>query len=286
LLRRARLISDPYGEQYRPPVSASILTEDMGDADTSVSSRANGYSPSATRELISALDTAIMFTVRSRATELRPPGALAHILIGDITQQVTLSLPAVARDAEKEDQVDQRKDITATAKGAGIAGFGSLMGVVLRYITNIAMTHMVSPALFGAFGEVYTVVYLLGGLANLGFGGVVTYLLPAYRVKNERDLASGLVRFSTRITLIAGFLVGALLFAFSAVIARVVYHVPSYELILQELAPLIPLIAVIQIFIGGLQAFKEIKWKVCIELGLPVITLIALVIFYLLGWRL
>lgn len=276
LLSRTRLNSDPYVERHRPPVSASILTEDIGNADTS---------PFATRDLISALDTAIMVSVRPRAIELQRPDVLAHTLIGDITQRVTLTLPAVTRDAEQEDQADQRKDITATAKGAGIAGFGNLIGVALRYVTNIAMTHMVSPAIYGAFGEVYTAVYLLGGLANLGFGGILTYLLPTYRVKNERDLVSGLMNFSTWITFIIGCLLGVLLFAFAAVIARVFYHAPSYELILKELVPLIPLIAVMQVFTGGLQALKEIKWKVCIELGLSLIPLIALVIFYLLGWR-
>jgi O-antigen/teichoic acid export membrane protein len=285
-LRRARLVSDPYLEQRRPSVSAPVLTEDMVDADTSVSSIPGDSLLPATRELISALDTAIMFAVRPRAIELRPPGALAHTLIEDITQRSTLTLPAVARDTEKADQADQRKGITATAKGAGIAGFGSLMGIALRYVTNIAMTHMVSPAIYGAFGEIYAAVSLLGGLANLGFVGTVTYLLPAYRVKGERDLASGLVRFSTRITLISGFLFGALLFAFAPVIARVFYHTPSYELILRELAPLISLGPITFIYLGGLQAFKEIKWKVSIELGLSLIPLIALVIFYLLGWRL
>ena len=310
LLRRTRLISDPYVEQHRPPVSASILTEDMGDADTPVSLRADASPPPATRDLISALDTtsycntspvaitpatrdlisaldtAVMFAVRPGAIEPRRPNVLAHALIEDIAQRSTLTLPAVARDAEQEDQIDQRKDITATAKGAGIAGFGSLMGTALRFVTNIAMTHMVSPAIYGAFGEIYAAVSLLGGLANLGFVGTMTYLLPAYRVKGERDLASGLVRFSTRITLISGFLFGALLFAFAPVIARVFYHAPSYELILRELAPLMPLGPITFIYIGGLQAFKEIKWKVYIELGLSLIPLIALVIFYLLGWRL
>jgi O-antigen/teichoic acid export membrane protein len=283
--RGAKLISDSYVGQRRPPASASILTEELGDANSSVSLIPGNSSRPATRELISALDTAIMAAVQSRAIKLRPTDVLAHTFIEDITQRVTLTLPAVARDAEQEDQIDQR-DITATAKGAGMAGLGNLMAVALRYVTNIVMAHMVSPASYGAFGEVYAVVYLLGGLANLGFGEIETHLLPAYRVKDEQGLVSGLVRFSTRITLFAGLLLGALLFAFAAMIARVFYHAPSYELILKELAPMIPLIAVIQVFVGGLQAFKEIKWKVCIELGLPFITLIALVIFYLLGWRL
>jgi len=65
-----------------------------------------------------------MFAVRPGAIEPRRPNVLAHALIEDIAQRSTLTLPAVARDAEQEDQIDQRKDITATAKGAGIAGFG------------------------------------------------------------------------------------------------------------------------------------------------------------------
>src|SRR5439155_9403608 len=111
--KRARLISAPCVEQRRPPVSASIRTEDLGDADTSVYSRANGYSPSATRELISALDTAIMVAILPQAIELRQPAVAAHTLIEDIAQRSTLTLPAVTRDIEQEDQVDQ-KDITAT----------------------------------------------------------------------------------------------------------------------------------------------------------------------------
>jgi O-antigen/teichoic acid export membrane protein len=282
--KRVRLISDHYVEQHRPPVSASILTEDMGDVDTSVSSIPDDSSLPATRGLISALDTAIMFTVRPQVIELQRPDVFAHTLIEDIAQRSTLTLPTVTRDAGQEDQVDQHKDITATAKGAGLAGFVNLIVVALRYVTNITMTHMVSPAIYGAFSEVSTAVNLLGGLANLGFSGTQTYLLPAYRVKDERGLASGLLRFSTRITLIAGLLLGVLLFAFAPVIARGFYHAPSYELILRELAPLIPLIAVLLVFFSGLQAFKEIKWKVYVEICLPLTTLIALVIFYLLGW--
>jgi O-antigen/teichoic acid export membrane protein len=285
-LRRVRLISAPYEDQRRPPVSASILPEDMGDADTALSSIPDDSSPSVTRELISALDTAIMIAVRPRGVELRQPGVLAHSFIEDITQPVTLTLPAVARNAEQEDQVAQGKDITATASGAGIAGFANLLNRALIYVTNIAMAHMVSPAIYGAFGEIYTAVFLLGGLANLGFSGMLICLLPGYRVKDERDLAGGLASFATWITLISGLLIGVLFFASAAFIARVFYHDPSYGLPLQELALLIPLLALQQFFCSGLQALKEVKWKVSIDqLGQPLITLIALVIFYLLGWR-
>jgi O-antigen/teichoic acid export membrane protein len=286
LLRRARLNSDSHIKQHRYPVLAGIVAEDTEFAETPVSSISSDSSQSARREWISAFDTAIMAVIRPQAVELRQQDMLAHTLIEDITQQVTLILPVIARDTEKEEQLNQHRDITATARGAGIAGFANLMYNALRYVMNVAMTHIVSPGIFGVFGEVITVVSLLGVLANLGFDRLLIYLLPTYRVKHDRDLANGLVRFSIRISLIAGFLLGALLFAFAPVIARAYYHAPSDELILRELALLIPLIALGGVFSAGLQALKEIEWKVYVQLSLSLITLIALVIFFLLGWGL
>ena len=286
LLRRARLISDSSVKQHRFPVSAEIVAEDTEYADSPVSSISGDSSLSARREWISALDTAIMAAVRPQAIELKQRDVLAHTLIEDIAQQVTLTFPAVARNAEREDHVNQREDITATASGAGIAGLGNLMSAALRYATNIAMTHMVSPTIYGTFGEVYTAATLLGWVAHSGSSGILTYLLPGYRVKGERDLAGGLVSFATWITLILGFLIAVLFFASAPIIGQVFYHDPSYMLPLQEVALLIPLLALQHFFCSGLQVFKKVKWRVSLDqVGLPLITLIALVIFYLLGWR-
>ena len=206
--------------------------------------------------------------------------------IEDITKQTTLILPAVTWITEKEERSDQHKDITTTAGGAAIAGLGDLSYGVLRYATNVAMTHMVSPSVYGIFGEVYTAALILGWIAKLGFDGVLVRLLPAHRVKDERNLAGGLIRSATWIILTSGLVIGAAFFAFAAIIARQVYHDPSYGLPLQEVALLIPLMALQVVFSCGLLAFKEIKWKVYVDrLSQPVITLIALAIFYLLGWR-
>lgn len=286
LLRRAWLNADSDIKQHGLPLSAEMAAENTEYVGMPVSALCDDSPQSARREWISAFDTTIMAVIRVQAIEQQQRDMLAHTLIEDITQQATLILPVVARDTKKEDQVNQHKDISATARGAGIAGFANLMHNALRYVMNVAMTHMVSPNIFGVFGEVITAVSLLGVLANLGFDRLLIYLLPTYRVKHERELFSGLVRLSIRISLIAGFLLGALLFAFAPLIARGYYHTPSDELILRELALLLPLIALGGAYSAGLQALKEIEWKVYVQLSLSVITLIALVIFYLLGWGL
>lgn len=307
LLKRTRLISCSDVErekEERLPVPASLPREYLAVVDTTSSNAfsaplaerderpecsSNGpdnFFSSLTEEQIARLDTAIMVTVRPRESGPGYTTLLVDTLIEDITQQATQSLPKVTQVTENTKQLERSKDITAIAGGAAIAGVGDLSYGLLRFVTNVAMTHMVSPAAYGIFGEVYTATLILGWVTKLGFDGVLVRLLPAYRVKDERGLAVGLVRFATWSTLLSGLLASALFFAFAAVIARFVYHDPSYRQPLLEVAPLIPLMAAQVVLACGLQAFKEIKWKVYMDrFSQPLITLIAMVVFYLLGWR-
>jgi len=291
-------------ETERPPVPALLAKEYLADADTTPSiaswaplaeqeeriahsrSAPHNFFLSLTEEQIALLDTAMMASVRPPESGPGYTDILVDTLIEDITKQATVGLPRITQATEQADQLDQRKDITAAAGGAAIAGMSDLSSSILRFVTNVVMTHMVSPAVFGVFGEIYTVTFILGWIAKLGLDGVLICLLPVYRVKEERNLAGGLARFATWIILLSGSLIGALFFAFAAVIARLAYHDPSYRLPLQEVALLIPLMALQLSFASGLQAFKEIKWKVLTDrLSQPVITLMAMVVFYLLGWR-
>ena len=307
LLRRTRLISCSDVEQEeteRPLVPASLPREYLADADTTPavaygthlaernerpecsSNAPDNFFSSLTEEQIARLDTAIMVSLRPRESGSGYTTILVETLIEDITQQATQSLPKVTQVTENAKQLERSKDITAIAGGAAIAGVGDLSYGLLRFVTNVAMTHMVSPAAYGVFGEVYTATLILGWVTKLGFDGVLVRLLPSYRVRDERGLAVGLMRFATWSTLLSGLLVSVLFFAFAAVIARFVYHDPSYRQPLLEVAPLIPLMALQVVLACGLQAFKEIKWKVYMDrLSQPLVTLLAMVVFYLLGWR-
>lgn len=204
-----------------------------------------------------------------------------------IPQQATLATSVLTEATEHADQLDRRNDITAAARGAAIAGVGDLSYGFLRYATNVVMTHMVSPATYGVFGEVYTAAIILAWATKLGLDGVFIRLLPTYRVKGERALLAGLVRFSTWTTLLSGLLAGLFIFFFTSFIAIHIYHDLAYRLPLQEIAPLIPLMSLQVVLACGLQGFKEIKWKVYMDrLCQPLITLMTMVIFYWLGWRL
>lgn len=270
---RSLSAQDKCGQYIDTPQRRTLSSSMHTDTDGATERQANHNVPIRRIRLISYL-------------HVEQHNMLVNTLIEDITKQATLTLPAVTWTAVKEERHDQHKDVITAAGGAALAGFGDLSNGVLRYATNVVMTHMVSPSVYGVFGEVYTATLILGWIAKLGFDGLLVRLLPAYRAKDERDFAGGLTRFTMWITLLSGLIISVLFFTFAAVIARLVYHDRSYTLPLQEVALLIPLMALQLVFSAGLQAFKEIKWKVYVDrLSQPVITLMALVIFYLLGWR-
>jgi O-antigen/teichoic acid export membrane protein len=204
----------------------------------------------------------------------------------NMAKKARTPLPCTTLTTEKDAEFDRHQDITSMAGNAVLAGAGDFMNGTLRYVTNIMMTHMVSPAIYGIYGELYTAMIMLGWLANLGFDGVLVRLLPSYRVKNRQDLAGGLIHFTLWITLFSGLLVGGLVFTFASTITRLFYHDPSYQRPLQEMAFLIPVIALQLVISAGLQACKKIRWKVYVDrISQPTITLISLVILYLLGLR-
>ncbi len=201
---------------------------------------------------------------------------------GDIASQMTFKIPVIRATPDAQPQ-----DLASTAAGAAVAGAGDLAFAVLRYVTNVVMTNIVSESVYGTYMSVYTPVLIAGSIAQLGLYSTMVRFLPAYRMKGERGLAAGLIRFVIWMTFISGLLCGALFYLSSTVIAHLVYHQDAYALPLKEIALLIPLIALQLVLASGLQALKAIKWKVYVDrLIQPGLTLAFIGAFYLLGLRL
>jgi O-antigen/teichoic acid export membrane protein len=195
---------------------------------------------------------------------------------------------SVAKPAsERESQPDKRKVVASTAGGAAVAGGGDLISAILRYTTNVVMTHLVTQGIYGIFVETYTLVTVLGYASKLGLDSATLRFLSTYRTKNGRALAAGLLRFASRLALVSGLICAILFFFLSSIIAHAIYHKAIYELPFKEAALLIPLIGMQLVVASGLQALKAIKWKVYVDrLIQPGTTLVLLLIFYALGLRL
>ena len=184
-------------------------------------------------------------------------------------------------------QTEQRKAVTKTAGGAAIAGLGDLISAILRYITNVIMTHLVTQSIYGIFVETYTVVLVAGYASKLGLDSATVRFLSRYRAKGKRAQAAGLIRFATTLALLSGLISAALFYFLSSILAHAVYHKDLYILPFKEATLLIPLIGIQLVLASGLQALRVIKWKVYVDrLIQPAVTLVLLVVFYLFGLRL
>ncbi len=230
-------------------------------------------------EFISSQDTIPILAIAPG--EYRQQQEPFHSKIEDIACQATLPLPIL------KGLSDQRQVIASTAGNAAIAGIGDLIFAALRYITNVAMTNMVSASIYGIYSMAYTSALMVGSIATLGLDCTILRFLSTYRARNERGLAAGLIRFVIGMTLISGLLFGLLFFLSSTIIAHLIYHKDAYALPLKEVTLLVPLIALQLILANGLQALKAIRYKVLVDrLIQPVLCLVLIGVFHLLGLQL
>lgn len=235
---------------------------------------------------ISELQTAPMFAIRPGQVE-QQQNMLLNAAIEDIAYQATLKLPVLSLKAGERSLTDKHRIIVSTAGSAAIAGSGDLIFAALRYLINVVMTNIVSASIYGTYMAVYTSALIVGSIAELGLDSTMVRFLSTYRVKGERGLAVGLIRFVVWMTLISGLLCCILFFLFASALAHLIYHQDAYALPLKESTLLIPLVALQLVFGSGLQALKAIKLKVLVDrLIHPALTLVLVVIFYLLGLRL
>src|SRR5581483_4987000 len=90
--------------------------------------------------------------------------------------------------------IHRQQAVARTAYGAAIAGAGDLLSAILRYMTNIVMTHIVSPSVYGTFIVAYTVVTVIGYTAKFGLDSAMLRFPSASRANNRRAWPLGLVR--------------------------------------------------------------------------------------------
>jgi O-antigen/teichoic acid export membrane protein len=247
----------------------------------------DGYPFPVAGEVISSLDTVPVLAVRPEVSQPQQQEMFIATIVEDISLQATLRLPVIVLTPGKQTLSEQRQVIASTAGSAAIAGAGDLIFAILRYLTNIVMTNVVSQSIYGIYVTVYTSATITGTIAELGLSNTMVRFLSTYHTKGEHGFATGLLRFVVWMTLVSGLLCGALFYLSATVLAHLVYRQDAYVLPLKEIALLVPLIALQLVLASGLQALKVFKWKVLVDRFIqPVLSLIFIGAFYLLGLRL
>lgn len=277
----------PALEVPETPLSHSLQEQDHPKGPQPRQAIQNVQMLSPAEESISHLDTLRMFSVSPGEVEQQQQNIFINAVVEDITYRDTVRIPSITWWSEQQVETEQQQDVVNTAGSAAIAGVGELIFAVLRYVTNVVMTNIVSQSIYGIFVTTYTCVTIISYIANLGLDSATLRFLSTYRAQDDHNRAAGLIRFVLWMTLISGLLCGALFFLGTTALAHFVYHNDVYEVPFKEAALLIPLLAVQLTLSNGLFALKAIKWKVYVDrLIQPALTLVFIGVFYLLGLRL
>ncbi len=244
--------------------------------------------PQTSHQALSRLNAISMVAVSTREETGQQQDAFISDWVEDIARKDTLILPVMSpvELQAATDEIEKRKAVASTAGGAAIAGAADAISAVLRYVITVLMTNLFPPAMYGIFVEANTVTTVLGYASKLGLDSTLLRFLPAYRAKGERGLATGMIRFALLTSLISGLIWGVAFFALAFLLVHSVFHKDIFAVPFREAALLVPFVGIQLVLAAGLQAMKAIKWKVCVDrLIQPVLTLILLIVFYLLGLK-
>ena len=195
----------------------------------------------------------------------------------------TLVVASVAKQ-QGQPQEEMQSEISGAASGAAVIGVGNIVGSVLKYGSTFLLQRGLGADLYGVYSIVFSLVWLIAPLFNLGLGDTMVRYIPLYRAKRQANSVAGLVTFGSLLSVIAGVLALLLMF-FGASFFAAMKHEPQITTLLQLMAFTSPLICTQLTWFGGLQGLKSFKWRVIAERVLPPVVLVLLLLATLLLYR-
>ncbi len=195
----------------------------------------------------------------------------------------TLVVTALAKQ-QGQQQEEMESEISGAAGGAAIIGVGNIVGSILKYGSTFLLQRGLGANLYGLHSIVFSLVWLIAPLFNLGLGDTMVRYIPLYRGKKQANSVAGLVTFGSLLSVAAGILALLLMF-FGAPVFATMKHEPRIATLLQLMAFMSPFICTQLTWFGGLQGLKAFKWRVLAERILPPVILVLLLLASLLLYK-
>lgn len=173
-------------------------------------------------------------------------------------------------------------EISSAAGNAAFIGVGNIGGSVLKYVSNFIIQRGFGPGPYGVYTISFSLVTLVAALFNLGLDDAMVRYVAIYRSKRLPGLLLGLTIVCTSLAGGVGILGAFLVFYFAPVLASLRHSANSNViLVLQVMAPMVPLICMQTVWLGGLRGFKAFRWRVLAQrLLLPFVSIVLLILFY------
>jgi O-antigen/teichoic acid export membrane protein len=191
----------------------------------------------------------------------------------------TAVIPVVAEEAHRE------KDIRRLAAGASTFLGGRFVGRGFRLMTDIALAHILGPAMFGLYAIGWTLMRIITTICPMGLDSGVVRFGTRYWGRDAESF-KGIVLRSLYLALSFALLVGAGFYLAAPWIGAQLFRKPELSPVIRCFAFVIPLFAMLKVAASSTRITRRMKYATLSEdVSQPAGFLILILVFYWMGWR-
>src|SRR5215212_4524003 len=181
-----------------------------------------------------------------------------------------------------EDGYDHQVERVARGVGVGSAGQGA--GRLLGYTTHAAVAWMYGPVQLGFYALGITVVQVASILSQLGLDNGVVRYVAHHGAGGDTARVRGTILQALAVTLALSLTLSVLLFAGAGFLAEGVFGKPFLETMFRAFAVGLPFLTFMSMALWATQGFGTLKYAAFVgQVARPLVNLVLLVFFYLLG---
>lgn len=179
----------------------------------------------------------------------------------------------------------QLTDLSTLIGGAGLSLFGLGARAVLLYAHSFLVVRLLGPSGYGIYVLAVAVITILSQVSELGLRRSTVRFVAMYAGQGDLACVRGVVKAAVLFILTVGTLVGTILFAMATPLAGKLLGKPELVSAFRLLAPIVPLLALVNIGIAYTQAFRVVRFKVIVQdLLMPGLELALALTLVILGW--
>ncbi|MFH1313851.1 MAG: flippase [Candidatus Eisenbacteria bacterium] len=173
-------------------------------------------------------------------------------------------------------------------KNAGIDTFGTGINIIITFFASVVITRTIGAELFGKYSLANSIFQVLSVFAIFGMNAGVVKLTSKYNARQDPPAVKGTLMSGIVLTAaISAVIVVAVVFLSPLLATKVFSKAEGLSPILRIFIIALPFYSLMLVINGYTQGLKTLKYTVLVELiSRPLIRLAAVVLLFLIGWRL
>ncbi len=176
--------------------------------------------------------------------------------------------------------------IRKAARGGGVAFAGNIVDKGLRFPLELLLARVLGAGDYGAYSLGYGLAIIAGEISMLGLPSGIVRFGALHKGTGDMRRAKGTVRAALAIAVLTSVTAGALVFVFSASLAKV-FGIPGLASVLKVFACAFPFYVITLMSGYGAGAFQAIKCQTAItNICRPLANVVMVSVIFLLGFRL